>query len=338
MSILAILLKTPFILDLADELDEDVNLTVFPELCITGYTCQDLFYEDILLNNSIEALKYILKHMKDNLLMVVSLPLAIDNKLYNCAAACFNHEVLGIQAKTYIPTYNEFYESRWFLSGKGLNKTVRINDRDVLVSNNLIFHDLTTGAMIGIEICEDLWVADSISTHLCLAGANIICNPSASNEIIAKKEYREDLIRMQSARNYCAYIYASAGTLESTSNLLFSGHDIISENGTVLSSRYMNDTDRIIVAEIDLEHLKNDRLRYKTAMETEYQANIITFKSKPYEYINLTRNINPYPFVLKDNESRVRRSLEIMNIQANALATRLKKQVSGMSLLGSVVV
>lgn len=313
------------ILKSCKQLDDDVQLVVFPELCLTGYTCQDLFYENLLLDNALKALEDLLIKMRENLVMVISLPLQIKNKLYNCAAVCFNHEVLGIQAKTYIPSYNEFYETRWFSSAKNLHETVMIANKEVVVCNDLIVKDITTKACIGVEICEDLWVADPVSTSLCLAGANIICNPSASNEVIAKSSYREQLVKMQSAKNYCGYIYSSAGNDESSSDLVFSGHDIICENGSVLACRKMNDENNYIVAEIDLERLNNDRMRFKTSLEDNRNATYVYFSSKPYENIDLTRKIDAYPFVLQNDKLRIERCQEIINIQAHGLATRLKK-------------
>ena len=323
------------ILDACKQLDDDVQLVVFPELCLTGYTCQDLFYENLLLDNALAALEDMLVKMKENLVMVVSLPLRIKNKLYNCAAVCFDHEVLGIQAKTYIPSYNEFYETRWFSSGKDLHEKVIINGKEVVVCNDLVVKDLTTNACIGVEICEDLWVADPVSTSLCLAGANIICNPSASNEVIAKSAYRLDLVKMQIAKNYCAYIYSSAGNDESSSDLVFSGHDIICENGSVLNVRKMNDEHNFIMAEIDLDRLNNDRLRFKTSLWEDRDATYVTFSSRAYDDIELSRKVDAYPFVLQDDKLRIERCQDIINIQAHGLATRLKK-INGQNVVSGI--
>lgn len=314
------------ILECIHKLEKDTQLVVFPELCITGYTCQDLFYENILLDEAQQVLIELVNELPENLVAIFGLPLSIDDKLYNCAAICFNHEILGIQVKTYIPSYNEFYESRWFSNATELknNTTIILNHKEVPVSNHLIFKDDTTKANIGVEICEDLWVTIPMSSYHALHGANILCNLSASNEIISKANYRKNLVINQSARCYAAYIYASAGSDESSSDLVFSGHNLICENGTLLNE---TKTDAIIYAQIDLEHLLHDRIHYKTSMQEFYPVDYKTihFKSKPYETIELTRQIDAYPFVPNNTDERIQRCLDILHIQAQGLATRLKK-------------
>ena len=254
------------ILKCIQELDSDTQLVVFPELCITGYTCQDLFYEHTLLNSAKQVLFEIVEELPENLVTVIGLPLEIENKLYNCAAICFNHDILGIQVKTYIPSYNEFYETRWFSSASELkeNTTFTYKNKKVPVSNHIVFKDTTTSACLGIEICEDLWVTIPVSSTHALAGANVLCNLSASNEIISKANYRRNLVKDQSAKCYAGYVYASAGPTESSSDLVFSGHNLICENGAILSE---TNTDKIIYGQIDLDHLNHDRLHYKTSMQ-----------------------------------------------------------------------
>lgn len=316
------------IIDLLYKLPEDTQCAVFPELSLSGYTCQDLFYEQILLKGCQQALEDILLHMPTNRVVIVGLPLVIENKLYNCAAVCFDREVLGIYAKTYIPMYNEYYEKRWFSSGKELpeNTTINLCGKKVPVSNQILFQDKTTSACIGVEICEDLWVTIPVSSRLSLKGANILCNCSASNEIIAKENYRRDLVIQQSAKTYGAYIYASAGPDESSSDLVFSGHDIIAENGKLLAQSTFQDPSDYIVAEIDLQHLEQDRIHIKTSQE-EAAGPIqrIEFYSRPIESIELKRSIDAYPFVPTQKEKRLERCQAILQIQAQGLATRLKK-------------
>lgn len=314
------------ILDTLLKLDSDTQLVVFPELCITGYTCQDLFYEHTLLNQSKLILEELLDEMPENIVVVLGLPMEIENKLFNCAAICFNHEVLGVQVKTYIPSYNEFYETRWFSSASELKEetTLFIHGKNVPVSNHILFKDRTTRANLGIEICEDLWVTIPVSSLHALAGANILCNLSASNEIIAKSQYRRSLVQDQSAKCYAGYIYASAGVSESTSDLVFSGHNLICENGTLLQEAK---NEKIVYGQIDLDHLNHDRLHFKTSMQDNLHTpyTIIEFASKPMKEIELTRYVDAYPFVPKNQEERISRCLDILHIQAQGLATRLDK-------------
>lgn len=316
------------ILETLQKLPEDIQCAVFPELSLSGYTCQDLFYEKILLDSCKEQLIFLCSHLPENKVVIIGLPLVVDTKLYNCAAVLFDHKILGIYAKTYIPMYNEYYEKRWFSSSKELKEgtTIQIGDQIVPVSGNILFKDQTTGACIGVEICEDLWVTIPVSSRQALQGANILCNCSASNEIIAKETYRRNLVVHHSAQCYGAYIYASAGPDESSSDLVFSGHDIIAENGTLLAERTMKENTDFIVSEIDLEHLEQDRIHFKTSREeTVDKALTIFFQSKPYPTIELTRSINAYPFVPQNLEKRLERCQTILHIQARGLATRLKK-------------
>lgn len=314
------------ILDTLKKLDFDTQLAVFPELCITGYTCQDLFYEQVLLEEAQDVLNELLIEMPENMVVVLGLPMEIHNKLFNCAAICFNHEVLGIQVKTYIPSYNEFYETRWFSSASELENgtTVTIQGKAVPVSNHIVFKDTTTKATLGIEICEDLWVTIPVSSTHALAGANVLCNLSASNEIIAKANYRKSLVQKQSATCYAGYIYASAGPSESTSDLVFSGHNLICENGTLINE---SKNKNIVYGQIDLDHLNHDRMHYKTSMQDCFHVpyTTVTFASKAIENINFNRYVDAYPFVPKDEKERISRCLEILQIQAQGLATRLSK-------------
>lgn len=315
------------ILKIMSELDPDTQLVVFPELALSGYSCQDLFLEDVLLRNVRIELEDLVSKMPQNLLAIVGLPLVIENRLYNCAAFIRKNEVLAIQAKTYIPSYNEFYETRWFSSGRELpkNATVTLLDKAVMVSNDILVEDLTTGAKIAVEICEDLWVPIPVSTKLALAGANILCNCSASNEIISKESYRRNLVIHQSASTYSAYIYSSAGTSESTSDLVFSNHNLIAENGYLLKETTIKDRKKFISSEIDLQHLISDRIHFKTSFEDSYSCTCIQIRSNPIDLIQLTRPVNAYPFVPQDKQKRIERCHEILNIQAHGLATRLKK-------------
>ena len=316
------------ILSLLHQLDKDVQLAVCPELCISGYTCQDLFYESLLRKQSLQALEFICKEMPDNMAVCVGLPLQVKNKLYNAAAFLFDHEVLGFYVKTYLPGYNEYYEPRWFSPASDLEpgSAVKFMGKDVPVSDKILFEDESTNAVIGMEICEDLWVSIPVSSYHALAGANVLCNLSASNEVIAKEEYRRELIQNQSARLYAAYVYASAGPDESSSDLVFSGMDVIAENGRLLAESSLTHPKPYVCAEVDLELLNNDRIKYKTSFEQSPEGyQIISYASKPYEDIELVREVDAYPFVPKDIQARVARCQNILAIQAQGLATRLKK-------------
>ena len=317
------------ILGLLEQLDEDVQLAVAPELSLSGYTCQDLFYESLLQKQCLQALELLCKEMPDELALVVGLPLQVENNLYNTAAFLFNHKVLGFYVKSWLPGYNEYYEPRWFSPAEHLPEgaTVPFMGENIPVSDRILFEDDTTGAVIGIEICEDLWVTIPVSSEHAMAGANILCNCSASNEVIAKDEYRKKLVTGQSARCYAGYVYASAGPDESSSDLVFGGKDIIAENGTILALSSLQDPKPFIQAEIDLQHLNSDRPKYKTSFARGKKAGYqrIHYASKPIEDIELLRTIDAYPFVPSDEARRIERCQNILQIQARGLATRLSK-------------
>ena len=301
-----------------------VKLMVFPELCITGYTCQDLFFQDRLLEATKEALLKIAKHSQGvDALIFVGLPLSVDAKLYNVAAALCNGEILGIVPKTFLPNYNEFYEARHFYSGRELDTVINIGGRAVQISRNILFEcNEMPSFRVASELCEDLWVPDPPSTAHCLAGATVIANLSASNEIIGKSRYRRNLVSSQSARLVCAYLYASAGPGESTQDVVYSGHNIIAENGNVLceSGRF---SENMIVSEIDLEYLESER-RHMTTYEADSSVkyNHVGF-SLNKEHAELTRHIDPNPFVPALGQERDMRCNEILTIQAMGLRKRL---------------
>ena len=301
-----------------------VKLMVFPELCITGYTCQDLFFQDRLLEAAKEALLKIAKHSQGvDALIFVGLPLSVNAKLYNVAAALCNGEILGIVPKTFLPNYNEFYEARHFYSGRELDTVINIGGRAVQISRNILFEcNEMPSFRVASELCEDLWVPDPPSTAHCLAGATVIANLSASNEIIGKSRYRRNLVSSQSARLVCAYLYASAGPGESTQDVVYSGHNIIAENGNVLceSGRF---SENMIVSEIDLEYLESER-RHMTTYEADSSVkyNHVGF-SLNKEHAELTRYIDPNPFVPALGQERDMRCNEILTIQAMGLRKRL---------------
>lgn len=315
---------------------------VFPELSITSYTCSDLFMQYNLLEKSDLAIEKLIKKSKGlDMLIAIGAPLSFKNVLFNCAYIIFNGKLLGIVPKSYIPNYSEFYEKRWFSEGLGIidEKVDFSFQKDVPFGTNLIF---TSGRYsFGFEICEDLWVTVPPSSYLSLLGANIIGNLSASNELVSKKDYREALISNQSARCMSAYIYSSAGVHESTTDLLFSGHMLIAENGTMLeeNERFQR-ANEIIYSYIDVFRLNSERLKnisYRDASRiVPFEAQVIKFDYEDTKITNFDRFIDKHPFVPSNVKLREERCKEIFNIQASALAkrmehTNLKKAVIGIS-------
>lgn len=306
---------------------KDVDLLVFPELCITGYTCADLFMQSSLLNAAEEYLGVIAEATRDkNMAVVVGLPVNIGNSLYNCSVAVYDGEILGAVPKTYIPNYSEYYEKRWFRSGRGLKGGIALCSQSVPVGTNLIFAaEGIDNFTFGIEICEDLWANTPPSCALTLSGALIIANTSASNELATKNEYRLSLVSGQSARCICGYVYSSAGIGESTQDMVFSGHSIICENGSVLNEgeRFSLENE-LIISDIDTELLANDRRKNMTYGDSEApEAEIISFPMYDRVKDSLERAIRPQPFVPKDDESLNRRCGDIFNIQVTGLAKRI---------------
>lgn len=321
------------------EEQKDCGLLVYPELCITGYTCADLFGQSLLLDEAKNGLLEIAKKTKkiSHTLVAVGFPFAYKNDLYNCAAILADGKVLGIVPKSYIPTYGEFYEDRWFTSGKNIkNETVIIDKEQIPFGTDLIFSDEVTGAKIALEICEDLWVPDKPSTHYALAGANIIGNLSASNEVIGKQEFRRDMVLQQSAGCYTAYLYVSSGTQESSTDLVFSGHSIIAENGHLLNDSIYACHNHVETAVIDLETIMHNRLHQNTFENETNNYRYISVEVRPFDdkkEINAETlakalkkenyTIDRFPFVPSDDTKRAKRCADILKIQASGLATRV---------------
>ncbi len=308
---------------------EGVQIVTFPELCITGYTCADLFSQDILLKEALNGLKEILDKTKNiDIVAIVGVPLVCDNQLFNCGVVINKGKILGIVPKTYIPNYGEFYEKRWFSTSNTLcSKTIKLFKEEVPIGIDLIFRDVNDSKIaFGIEICEDLWSPKAPSVESSLNGATMIFNLSASNEVIGKYNYRKNLINMQAAKNVCAYIYASSGVNESTTDLVFSGYAGISENGTMLvqNDRFDFKTNHII-ADVDIQRLMNNRIKDISFMgvssSLEYRIININIQDKNN---NLYRKYDIYPFVPSDETQRFNRCEEIITIQACGLAKRIK--------------
>lgn len=298
------------------------KVVVFPELCITGYTCSDLFLQEKLLTSALDELVKISECSQNiDCIFFVGLPLEINGKLYNVAAAVSGGDILGIVPKQYLPNYNEFYEKRHFMSGRDLCTEVKIKDEMVQVDPDLMFAcEQVPKLKIGVEICEDLWVPNPPSIAHAMEGATLIVNLSASDEITGKSLYRRDLVAGQSARLVCGYIYASAGDGESTQDVVYSGHNLIAENGQVLaeSKRFENE---IIYSEIDVERLEADRRRMTTFEIGE--GNFIPFSLKR-STTTLSRYVDPAPFVPSNKADRDRRCDEILMIQAMGLKKRIE--------------
>lgn len=303
-----------------------VKVMVFPELCITGYSCGDLFLQDILLKKALKSLKKIAKcTVGVQAVVFVGLPICVRGKLYNAAAVLCGGEILGLVPKTFLPNYNEFYEARYFAKGMEQTIYVDIDDESVPMGTNLLFScDTLPELVIGAEICEDLWAPDPPSIKHALSGATLIVNLSASDEAVGKDWYRKSLVLGQSARLICAYMYAGAGIGESTQDVVYSGHNIIAENGSILaeSKKYENG---FICTEIDLHKLLAERRRNTTfEISNEFnEENIIEFSLK-VEETKLTRNVGPTPFVPNKQEERNKRCDEILAIQAMGLRKRLE--------------
>lgn len=318
-----------------------VSIVTTPELSLTGYTCGDLFLQEQLLDDSIKALEQVLNETKDiDIISILGIPLRHDNQLFNCAVVITKGKILGVIPKTYIPNYQEFYEARWFSSSKELiTEEIEILGQLVPITTNILFQDKTLKeATFGIEICEDLWTVNPPSNNHALAGATMVFNLSSSNELIGKQEYRKSLVSSQSARTISAYIYASSGVMESTSDILFGGASMIYENGSILAENKRFELEsNIITADIDVLKLANDRIKNKSFMKNtnleEYKIIKLDIKDNIKE---LNREYKEYPFVPSNELERNKRCEEIIEIQSTALARRLiqvgnPKCVIGMS-------
>ena len=306
----------------------NTSIVTTPELSLTGYTCGDLFLQDQLLEDSKKALQKVLEETKElDIISILGMPIKQDNQLFNCAVVIQKGKILGIVPKTYIPNYQEFYEARWFSSSKDLkNDEIEILGQNVPISTNLLFQDKTlTDITFGIDICEDLWTVTPPSNNHTLAGATIIFNLSSSNELIGKQEYRKSLVSSQSARTISAYIYASSGVMESTSDVLFGGASMIYENGSKLAENKRFEIEsNIITADIDVLKLANDRRKNRSYMNMAQKLEYNTIKIDVFDTIKeLQREYKEYPFVPSNELERSRRCEEIIEIQSSALARRL---------------
>lgn len=320
---------------------EQPDVVVFPELSLSGYTCADLFGQETLLEACDNALAEICNNAPQNTLIVVGLPVRVENSLYNCAAVINNGDILGIVPKTFIPTYREFYERRWFSCGelpfKNNLKFVEAAGRSTNFGTSQLFR--CDKAVIGVEICEDLWGPIAPSALQALAGANILLNLSASNEVIGKAEFRRQLVASQSARCVAAYLYASSGPSESTADVVFGGHCLIAENGALVKeSERVGDEKNMfgsrlsqwIVADIDVQQLMHDR-RVTNSYGDSANSLKLNFHTNEFEVLFGSnkdcshREINLMPFVPSSEAELSKRCAEVFGIQANGLATRMQQ-------------
>ena len=304
-------------------LDPQTRIAVFPQLCLCGYSAQDLMYQKALLDACLDGLQYILDNNDSEAIIGVGLPLQVNNLLYNVAAIIYKKEVLAFIPQSNIANYNEYYESRWFASSELRNSDfINFKGNDVLFTPNVIIKDLYSQASIACEIGSDLeQIIPTSSKHL-LHGANIIMNLSASDMLVGKSDYLSNLIKMHSDKGMCGYIYTSANQSESTSDVVFSGNKFIYDNGRLINEDRFIEKGSILYGEIDVERCMSDRLKVKPYAKDDDTYYTIEVALKPCE-VSLTRTIDAYPFIPKTNEEA--RCNEILNIQAMGLAQRLKK-------------
>ena len=315
---------------------QGVKVLCLPELCLTGYTCGDLFLQDTLLCGAEQALNMVLEASRDlDLLAAVGLPVRSkwDSKLYNCAAVIQSGEILGLVPKTYLPNYGEFYEQRWFASGAGVETSVDLCGETVdMDAAGLFACETVPNLVLGVEICEDLWATEPPSARLARGGATVILNLSASNELVGKSGYRRNLVVGQSGRLVCGYVYADAGEGESTTDLVFTGHNMIAENGALLAERRF--ATGLTISEIDVDRLAYERRRM-TTFNGQRQADLWRASfSLPLEETRLTRAVSPAPFVPADAEDRAERCNEILKIAALGLKKRLEHTGARTAVVG----
>ena len=309
-----------------------VEIITFPELCITGYSCGDLFSQQLLLDEAEMALIQLMNFSRSlDIITIVGTPVAYKGSLLNCAAVIQKGKILGIVPKTYLPNYNEFYEQRWFSSGNDINPdaSVWLCGQQVSISSRMLFH--TSTCTFGIELCEDLWAPIPPSSLLTMQGAEIIFNLSASNDVVGKQDYLQRLLRQQSARSLCGYVYASAGFGESTQDVVYSSKAYIYENGTMLAEGTPHSLKaQMLISEIDVERLRTERRRNttfsacavnNTLAQSGAFLHIDTTLLSPRD-LDLTRPVNAHPFVPTGTDLD-ERCQEVISIQAEGLAQRL---------------
>ncbi|MEZ4358164.1 MAG: NAD(+) synthase [Eubacteriales bacterium] len=315
--------------------DKDVKLLVLPELCLTAYTCGDLFLQSSLLSGAVDGLKEVVKASEGlDMLIIVGAPLIYKTKLYNCATVIYNGDILGVVPKSYLPNYNEFYEKRHFNSAPKENGNIYIDGKAYPFGAALLFRCSNMPEFtLAVEICEDLWATTPPSSMHALVGATVIANLSASDETVGKADYRVSLVKGQSARFLCGYLFADAGEGESTTDMVFAGHNIIAENGIILNQNELFDG-KMAISEIDVSRMAEERRRntsFETADENKYT--VVNFEM-PLTETKLTREVKKYPFVLEDIKERESRAKLIIRIQGEGLKKRIAHAKSKTAVVG----
>ena len=308
------------------------KVLVLPELGLTGYSCGDLFYQETLLRGAQEALSTVLEATRNlEVVTAVGLPVKVNNKLYNCAAVIQKGQVLGLVPKTHLPNYGEFYEKRQFAAAPEGNQSVTLLGKSVPFGNHLVFRCASMPDLaLGFEICEDMWAPCSPAVDLTAAGAIVVGNLSASNDLVGKDSYRRQLVTMQSAKLLCGYVYSSCGEGESTSDVVFGAHQMIAENGTMLAERRFDGG--LLVSEIDIQRLAYERRRtqmFDRAPEVwEVPFSLTVSPTK------LTRYVAPMPFVPEDKSDRDERCREILLLASLGLKQRLEHTGAKTAVVG----
>lgn len=309
------------------------KIAVFPELCVTAYTCSDLFRQKTLIESTKKALLKIAAKT-GKIVVVVGAPIKYNNCLYNCAVVMNNGNILAIIPKKNIPNYSEFYEARHFTTAPDCMLHIKIDKEEVPFGTDILIRsDAMADFCMAVEICEDLWTPEPPSGRHAIAGANIIANLSCSDELIAKDEYREMLVKSQSARLYCAYLYADAGYGESTTDLVFAGDNIIAENGVVLN-RSERFTNSMVYSELDLEKLTGERIKTTTYHNMDCESYVTVYAELETVKTELTRFIDKQPFVPSNREKRKKRCEEILTIQAMGLRKRIEHAKAKTAVIG----
>ncbi len=314
---------------------QGVKVLALPELCLTGYTCGDLFCQDTQLDGAEQALAAVLEASKDlDILVALGLPVRYGDELYNCAAVLHRGVLHGLVPKRCLPNYGEFYERRWFASGENVHDYVTLAGQNVAINARQLFRcPAAPGLTVGVEVCEDLWAPAPPSVDLALAGATLILNLSASDEVVGKADYRRQLVSGQSARLLCAYVYADAGEGESSTDMVFAGHDLIAENGAILAERRF--ASGLTATEIDVGRLTYERRR-NTTFTGRPEPDLFwnhQIDLEPAETV-LTRPVAPNPFVPADHGDRAERCREILTIAAAGLRKRLKHTSAKTAVVG----
>ena len=344
--------KNKIIEKIDEAFKEGVNLVAFPELAITGYTCGDLFFQKSLMDRCKTAIKDLMAVSSIlDMVIIIGAPLSVNNQLYNAAYVLYKGEIKGISVKTFLPNYNEFYEKRWFSSAYDLDVNELhvssvagdITDDYMVPVGNDIVYSVNDDLKFGIEICEDLWAPVTPSSWLAMAGAELIINPSASNDLINKKDYRRSLILSKSSTLLCDYLYVSAGSGESSTDLIFSGNSLIAEYGKVLKENdNVADNNYLLINDIDLGRIRTDRVKGKTFKDSETvyssikKVRTVAFKTvEAFGSDAKYYKINSHPFIPSGRRKRLERCKSIFAMQVGGLIKRLSvtgsKMVVGVS-------